>query len=213
MNGADLALVATGIGATHARDSARRALDTFPGVKMVISTGVAGALSEGLRAGDLVMIDRLILGGGESSSADQIVPLDASRVRVAEQTLRSAGLRFATGAMLTATKLLADSLAKRRAKEQSGAIAVDMESAVLALEAGARGIPFVCVRSVLDAIDDEIPAMEVDAAGGEVRPLDAAGFLLRHPAALLKLPLLMRNLSRATASLAQALEALVPTVI
>jgi adenosylhomocysteine nucleosidase len=205
---ADLTLIATGMGTTRARETARRALEAFPGTKLVISAGVAGALSEGLRPGDLVVADRLMLGGRESSSAAHILPLDPGQVRAAEQALRAAGLRFATGAMLTAGRVLADGAAKRVAKEQSGAIAVDMESAVLGLEAAAHGMPFVCVRAVLDAIDDEIPAAELGGADGQVRPLAAASFLVRHPATLLKLPRLMRNLSRATASLADALDAL-----
>jgi len=110
--------------------------------------------------------------------------------------------------MLTASRVLADSAAKRLAKEQSGAIAVDMESAALGIEARARGIPFVCVRAVLDAVDDEVPAAELAGADGEVRPLAATRFLIRHPATLLKLLRLMRNLSRATAALAEALDAL-----
>jgi len=208
LDGAELALIATGIGTTRARMAARRAFEVLPGSKLVISAGVAGALSEGLKPGDLVLADRMMLGGKESSSADHIMSLDPDQVRAAEQALRAAGLSFATGAMLTASRVLADSAAKRLAKEQSGAIAVDMESAALGIEARARGIPFVCVRAVLDAVDDEVPAAELAGADGEVRPLAATRFLIRHPATLLKLLRLMRNLSRATAALAEALDAL-----
>jgi adenosylhomocysteine nucleosidase len=208
LGGSDLTLIATGMGTTRARQTARRALEVFPGTKLVISAGVAGALSEGLRPGDLVLADRLLLGGKESSRADHILPLEPEQVRAAEHALRAAGLRFTTGAMLTAGRILADGAAKRVAKEQSGAIAVDMESAVLGLEAAAQGMPFVCVRAVLDAVDDEIPAAELGGADGRVRPLAATSFLVRHPATLLKLPRLMRNLSRATAALADALEAI-----
>jgi hypothetical protein len=41
-----------------------------------------------------------------------------------------------------------------------------------------------------------------------VRPLAATSFLLRNPAAMLKLPRMMRNLSRATAAIADALIAI-----
>ncbi|MFI5353836.1 MAG: hypothetical protein ACHQZS_12855 [Candidatus Binatales bacterium] len=208
LGGADLTLIATGIGTARARQTARRALEVFPGTNLIISAGVAGALSEGLRPGDLVLADRLMLGGQESSCVAHILPLEPEQVRAAEHALRAAGLRFTTGAMLTASRVLVDGAAKRVAKEQSGAIAVDMESAVLGLETAAHGIPFVCVRAVLDAVDDEVPAAELGGADGRVRPLAATTFLIRHPATLLKLPRLMRNLSRATASLAEALDAL-----
>ncbi len=205
---AELRLIATGMGATRARQTAHRALEIFSGTKLIISAGVAGALSEGLRPGDVVLADRLLLGGKESFRADHILALDPVPVRAAEYAMREAKVRFATGAMLTANRVLSDSAAKRLAKEQSGAIAVDMESAVLGLEAAARGIPFVCVRAVLDAVDDEIPAAELGGADGRVRPLAATAFLVRHPATILKLPRLMRNLSRATARLAEALDAI-----
>lgn len=208
INGVELALVATGIGAMRAHIIARRALDAFPSAKMVISVGVAGALSEGLKPGDLVLADRMMLAGKDRSSVDCILPLVAEQVRSAERSLRSAGVRFATGAMLTANKILANGAAKRVAKEQSGAIAVDMESAALGLEAAARALPFICIRAVLDAVDDEIPAAELGGEDGQVRPLAATSFLIRHPGTILKLPKLMRNLSRATAALAKALEAL-----
>jgi len=208
LGGSELTLIATGMGTARARQAVRRALEVFPGTNLIISAGVVGALSEGLGPGDLVVADRLMLRGKESASVAHILPLDPGQVRAAEQALRAAGLRFATGAILTASGVLADGAAKRVAKEQSGAIAVDMESAVLGLEAAAHGISFVCVRAVLDAVDDEIPAAELGGADGQVRPLAAASFLVRHPATLLKLPLLIRNLSRATASLAEALDAL-----
>lgn len=204
----ELVLIATGMGTMRARQAARRAMPLFPGAKLAISTGVAGALSEGLRPGDLVLADRLLLGGKESCTPDHILPIVEERIGAAERALRAAGLSFTTGALLTTGRVLATGAAKRIAKEQSGAIAVDMESAALGLEAAAYGIPFVCVRAVLDAVDDEIPAAELGGPDGRVNPIAATKFLMSHPATILKLPRLMLNLSRATASLADALEAL-----
>ncbi len=43
---------------------------------------------------------------------------------------------------------------------------------------------------------------------GNVRPMAATAYLIRNPATMLKLPRLMRNLSRATAAIADALEAI-----
>ncbi len=205
----ELALIATGMGTMRARQAARRAMPLFPMARLVISTGVAGALSEGLRPGDLVLADRLLLGGKESCVPDHILPIAGDRLGDAERVLRAAGLRFTTGALLTTGRVLATRAAKRLAKEQSGAVAVDMESAALGLEAAAHGIPFVCVRAVLDAADDEIPAAELGGMDGRVNPLAATKFLMRYPATILKLPRLMLNLSRATARLADALEVLV----
>jgi len=104
--------------------------------------------------------------------------------------------------------VLATGAEKRRAKKSTGAIAVDMETAAIAAEAAARGIPFVAIRAVLDAVDDEVVGAAMADQDGNVRPLAATSYLLRNPAALLKLPRMIRNLSRATAAIADALTAI-----
>jgi len=86
---------------------------------------------------------------------------------------------------------------------------VDMESAAIALEAAARGVPFAIVRTVIDSLDDEIFGAEVADEMGRVKPLAAAGYLARNPGAFLKIPSMIRNLALATHSLADAIEALI----
>src|SRR6202044_432479 len=114
---------------------------------------------------------------------------------------------YSTGAILTSNRVFTVA-EKRSAKESTGAIAVDMETAAIAAEAGARGLPFVAIRAVLDEVDDEVVGAAMADEDGNVRPLAATSYLLRNPAAILKLPQMMRNLSRATASIADALSAI-----
>ncbi len=83
-----------------------------------------------------------------------------------------------------------------------------MESAAVAAEAHRCGLRFACVRAVLDTVDEEIVGAELAGPDGEVRPLAAASFVLRNPAAVVGLARMMRSLNRATAALAAALEAL-----
>lgn len=203
-----LLLITTGIGTSRARAAAQHALHLFPGAALVVSCGVAGALSEGLQPGDLIVADRLLLGGRESYHAEQAFPIAPEHIQRAERALRAAGLRFATGPLLTADRVVPDSAAKRAAKEESGAIAVDMESAALGIETALHRLPFVCVRAILDTVADELPSGPVTDDQGRVRPIAATGFLLRNPAVVLTLPRMIRNLARATKSLADALEAL-----
>ena len=70
------------------------------------------------------------------------------------------------------------------------------------------GLRFACVRAVLDTVDEEIVGAELAGPDGVVRPLAAASFVLRNPAAVIGLARMMRSLNRATAALAAALEAL-----
>jgi adenosylhomocysteine nucleosidase len=200
--------IATGLGIRRAADTARRAMQSFASPDLVIATGLTGALSEELKPGDLVLADRLILDRERPDLAPtmiEIPPADLDRFKAALERPR---LRFATGAILTAAGVLKDGAAKRAARSASGALAVDMESAAVAAEAARRGVRFACVRAVLDTVDEEIVGAELAGPDGEVRPLAAAGFVLRNPAAVVGLARMMRSLNRATAALAAALEAL-----
>jgi len=106
-------------------------------------------------------------------------------------------------------RVIPNAAEKRAAKQDSGAIAVDMESAAIAIEATARGIPFAIVRTVIDSLEDEIFGAEMADEQGRVKPLAAANYLVRNPGAFLKIPWMIRNLALATRALADAIEALI----
>ncbi|MGA7760802.1 MAG: hypothetical protein WCA59_03575 [Candidatus Binataceae bacterium] len=206
--------IATGLGIRRAADTARLAMQSFASqnlsqnlsTELVIATGLAGALNEGLKPGDLVLADRLILDGERAAPAMiAIPPADLARFKAALHAYR---LTFTTGTILTAERILKDGAAKRDARARTGALAVDMESAAIAAEAHRFRLRFACVRAVLDTVDEEIVGAELAGPDGVVRPLAAASFVLRNPAAVIGLARMMRSLNRATAALAAALEAL-----
>ncbi len=180
----------------------------FPETKFVIGTGLAGALSGGLEPGDIVIADRVLRARKDSAHPEHILAVGARELAHCEGVLSEAGLAFSTGAILTSGRVLPDIRTKRLAKEQSGAIAVDMESAAVALEAASRGIPFAVVRAIMDAVDDEVLGANISDEEGRVRPLAAAGYFATNPGAIVRLPRMMRNLARATRALADAIEAL-----
>ena len=208
IGGKEFAVVGHGIGHRRASEAARRALDSLPSAELVIGTGVVGALSSGLKPGDLVLSDRILTIDGDGQMAEQVIAVSDSHLRAVGRSLASAGIAYSTGAILTSHRVLANGAEKRRAKESTGAIAVDMETAAIAAVAAARGLPFVAIRAVLDEVDDEVVGAEVADADGKVRPLAATSYLIRNPATMLKLPKMIRNLSRATASIADALTAI-----
>jgi len=203
----DFAVVRHGIGHRRATETARRAFDSMPQAELVIGTGVAGALSRGLKPGDLVLSDRVLMLDADGQQAKQETDVSAAHVRAIGHSLASAGIAYSTGAILTSHRVFTVS-EKRGAKESTGAIAVDMETAAIASEAAARGLPFVAIRAVLDEVDDEVVGAEMADQDGDVKPLAATAYLLRNPATVLKLPRMIRNLSRATAALADALTAI-----
>lgn len=94
------------------------------------------------------------------------------------------------GAVLTVDAPLLTPAAKRRARAESGAAAVDMEGRRIAEAAAERGVPLVAVRATLDEADFALPAFaaEIAAAGGHderarafraaANPREAAGMLI-----------------------------------
>ncbi len=208
IGGKEFAVVGHGIGHQRATETARRAFDMMPGPELTIGTGVVGALSSGLKPGDLVLADRVLTIHANGQVAEQVTTVGDAHIRAVGRSLASAGLAYSTGAILTSHRVLATGAEKRRAKTSTGAIAVDMETAAIAAEASVRGLPFVAIRAVLDEVDAEIFGAEMADEDGNVKPLAATSFLLRNPATMLKLPRMIRNLSRATAAIADALMAI-----
>ena len=180
----------------------------MPGAELAIGTGVVGALSSGLKPGDLVLSDRIMMIDADGRVDERLAAVSDAHARAAGRSLTMAGIDYSTGAILTSHRVLATGAEKRRAKESSGAIAVDMETAAIAAEAAARGIPFIAIRAVLDEVDDDVVGAEMADKDGKVRPMAATSYLIRNPATMLKIPRMMRNLSRATAAIADALTAI-----
>ncbi len=207
IQGRDIIAIASGIGMNRARQSARRAFELFPNAELAIGTGVAGALTEKLKPGDLVLADRVIARRDDAIGREEPVAIDAGSMREMGRMLLNAGVAYTAGAILTSHRALKDGAEKRRAAEATGAVAVDMETASIAQEAAARGIPFVCLRAIIDEIDDEVVGPKLDKKGN-IRPIATTVHALRNPGALLQLPRMMTNLGRATRSLAAALEAI-----
>ena len=96
---------------------------------------------------------------------------------------------------------------KRLAGASSGALAVDMETAVIAREAAARGIPFVAMRTIMDTVEHDLAGAGLADENGKVRPLKAAATLARNPAMVAGVVRLLRNLRRASDAMAVAVDA------
>jgi adenosylhomocysteine nucleosidase len=202
----ELAAVATGIGPQRAAEAAHRAFKAVGNPELVIIAGVAGALSPGLAIGDVVVADRLVTADSEDGLAHHVIEIDRERVEELSTILIEAGMAISTGAIFTSPRVLASGADKRAAREASGAIAVDMESAAIGLEAAKFGFPIVCLRSVMDAADEDLVAAGFTGADGQVNALKTVRTLASTPATILRLPRMMYNLSLASRALADALE-------
>jgi hopanoid-associated phosphorylase len=177
--------VAAGINALAGRDGAPR----WAGI---LSFGCAGALDPSLRAGDCVLAS-CVAGGAEA------LPTDPAWTQALAARLPQAR----RGPLAGLDAPLAARAAKARLQQQSGALAVDMESHAAALAAQRLGLPFAALRVVLDPAWRSLPPCAL-AAMREDGGTDLAALLrelARAPGQLGPLTLLAADAWRARRSL------------
>ena len=178
-----LAWVRTGVGP----EAARRTALALPAIRIdaAILVGFAGGLSPGLEPGTLVVADPLLDEAGQAAAT----PLAAALA----ETARAAGLAVVRGGLVTVGRVIASPAAKARIRATHDALAVDMESAVLATALSARGVPAAAARVVLDTAEESVPA--------------SLGAVLRRPALVgtgLRIAWRMRRCSAISARLLEA---------
>jgi len=107
----------------------------------------------------------------------------------------------------TVDRLVWDPAEKARLAEETGARAVDMESAAIAAACAEHGLAFTAIRAVSDASDTRLsPELVRLLAGGEVSVMRAIAALIRRPRLLGEFLRLARDTKLATRNLAMALE-------
>jgi 4-hydroxy-3-methylbut-2-enyl diphosphate reductase len=167
----DAEVVRTGFGARRSALQAEQLRARDGG--LIAIAGTCGALSPGLRPGDLIVATQ-VSGPGGSRSCPSAALLAGD--------LRRAGLRVHEGHIATVTSLF--DAGQRAQAAARGAIAVDMESSYL-LAAAAGGRPAVVLRAVSDHADR--PLLRPGTVTGGIAALRslrlAAPALLRWAAA------------------------------
>ena len=171
------------------------------GCPALLSFGLAGGLAPALQAGAL-LLPRFVLG-----AAGQRVPTDeAWRARLTAQ-LAAVGVAE-QGDLYTSAEPLASVADKARLRAATGAAAVDMESAAVAGVAAQHGLPFVCVRVVVDTAGDELPgAVAAASQGGVLKVGRLLAGLARRPAdigPLLRLAARYRTAMRVLSGIARS---------
>ena len=188
--GRDDLLVVSGMGA----DAARRAGQTLltAGAEALVSVGTAGALQPDLQPGDLCIPEQILWQSQNFPTAPVLVESFQRRFPTAR-----------AGALLSLPQVLSDPQEKAKYAEQ--ALAVDMESGVLAALAAQQGVPVLALRVVIDTHDTRLPdavRYGVDAYG-RPQPLRFLRYLLRRPQDLPQLLRLGQQMQKAQATLRQ----------
>ena len=135
-----------GIGAKAAAAAAERLLASGE-IKLLISAGIAGALTPDAEVGQ-VMLPSMVL--------DDV-----------------SGQRYTTcsrhpGILVTATAV-AGSAEKQTLRQRTGADLVDMEAAAVAAVAEAHRVPFLAVKAVSDTLEQRLPPLHRFVRDGRFR--------------------------------------------
>ncbi|MDB5715411.1 MAG: phosphorylase [Sphingomonadales bacterium] len=141
-----------------------------PGARVILSSGIAGAVAPGLNAGDVVI-----------SGSDGLV-----------EVLRRILPDAQAGIVAGSDAIVATVAQKRALHECTGALTVDMESHIAARVAARHGLSFAALRVISDTVDETLPpaalvGMRPDG-GMALGPVLAS--LVRHPD---QLPALIRT--------------------
>jgi nucleoside phosphorylase len=156
--GRDVVVLECGVGGVAA---GRAIASAPPDAALVVSAGFAGALVGSLTPGDVVVPRRLVWEQAEDGgTAVYDVPQDLHAAVVAAMPQ---GARVeSAGAMLSSPTVVASPAAKADAGRRWNAVAVEMEACALATWASGRSVPFVVVRTILDAADLSLETLPPD---------------------------------------------------
>jgi adenosylhomocysteine nucleosidase len=172
-------LALSGIGRAAAAAAALALVDA--GVSALMTFGMAGGLDPALKPGSVVIPRELIAADGARYAACQ-----AWREHVAAAV--SPLCAVTEGNLLTSTHALETPADKAAAFRNSGAAAVDMESAAVAEVAAKHNLPFIAVRVIVDTAADALPRAVVAASrAGRVRFTRLIGGLIVAPREIISL--------------------------
>jgi adenosylhomocysteine/aminodeoxyfutalosine nucleosidase len=160
--GHTLYIVYSKIGKVNATLTATTLIEKF-GVQKVIFSGVAGAVNESLKVGDLVLATKLVQHDvditafghpfGFIPESGDYVDADAVLNAIAQKVADEMGLKLLPGIIATGDQFVADEKKKNWVRETYNADALEMEGAAVAYVCATFGIPFCVLRAISDAAD------------------------------------------------------------
>lgn len=165
LEGRTVAIAKCGIGKVFAAICAQTMIIKYS-PKLLVNTGVGGALVSGLNTGDIVIADKLCQHDMDTSaigdpkglvSGINVIYFDADK-RAEEILLTAAkelGLTARLGRIATGDKFIASKEEKERIVADFSASACEMEGCAIAHVAFVNNTPFAVVRAISDSADGE----------------------------------------------------------
>lgn len=152
--------------------------------RFIISAGFSGALQADQHVGDLILATEIV------DERANCWPMHAPEAWTTENCRR--------GRLLTASELVADPNEKRRLGEHYDAVAVDMETAIIARLCQEHSLPLICLRVISDDVRTPLsPQLAELLRGGRVSPSRLGWTILRRPALIAELCRLARQTRKA----------------
>jgi adenosylhomocysteine nucleosidase len=159
--------------------------------QVVIAAGFAGGLKPELKIGDIVW-------------ATEVVDLAGGRWRTSWPP--EPATHFHCGRLLTVDTLIADSARKFALGSAHSALAVDMESAVVARLCTEAGMPFACVRAISDDSATSLsPRLATLLSAGRISTRRVLASLATTPSMVKEFLILARHTRIAARKLSEAL--------
>lgn len=134
------------------------------GVELLLSFGIAGALEPSLRPGAILLPHSVTDEEGRRFLAD-----DTQHAQALAK-LRRSGIAVEEGGLLGATEAAASPARKIELFQMAHAVAVDLESHIVAQVAARAGRPFIVLRAIADRASQALPRAAVTGLAPNGKP-------------------------------------------
>ena len=152
-------------------------------VENLVSFGTAGALSDELKSGDIVIPANIVNAKGDRQNISSVW-----RENVI-QNLHTCPATIHYGDIVTTDNVISNSADKHALRKKTGAIAVDMESALISDAATEHNLSVIVVRIIVDEADSSIPmkVLDITDAYGEIAIMGLLGAIVLQPSLIKEL--------------------------
>jgi adenosylhomocysteine nucleosidase len=184
----------SGPGPRRAQEHAEKLIKD--GVDALMSFGLAGGLAPDLSAGSIIVPQEIHQLGFAPILSDAAWCGGLKDCIDGQLNLREVN-------MVSLDSIIDSVDTKHELWVQTGAGAVDMESAAIAECAARAGVPFIAIRAISDPAHSPLPPVVKQAVNtdGTTRPFGVMKSLLRHPRQMSELVALAQNTKRAKTAL------------
>ena len=161
-NGREVVVAYSKIGKVFATLTATMLIEKFD-CDMLLFSGVAGAISDELKIGDLIIADGLCQHDlditafghpyGFVPEGEVCIPTDVNLRNIAKEIAKQKGLRLKEGVVATGDQFVANAQRKDWIGDTFKADALEMEGASVAVVCNALDVPFFILRAISDSAD------------------------------------------------------------